>query len=40
MLFSSLVFVWFFLPTVFLLYHLLPWKKGKDLVLLLASLFF
>lgn len=40
MLFSSLVFVWYFLPTVFLLYHLLPWKKGKNLVLLLASLFF
>lgn len=40
MLFSSLVFVWYFLPAVFLLYHLLPWKKGKNLVLLLASLFF
>ncbi len=40
MLFSSLVFIWYFLPAVFLLYHLVPWKQAKNLVLLAASLFF
>lgn len=40
MLFSSLVFIWFFLPAVFFLYHMIPWKSGKNLVLLAASLFF
>lgn len=40
MLFSSLVFIWFFLPGVFLLYHLIPWKNGKNFILLAASLFF
>ena len=40
MLFSSLVFIWYFLPAVFLLYYLVPWKQAKNLVLLTASLFF
>lgn len=40
MLFSSLVFIWFFLPAVFFLYHMTPWKSGKNLVLLAASLLF
>lgn len=40
MLFSSLVFIWYFLPAVFLLYYLFPWKQAKNLVLLAASLFF
>ncbi|MDO5417847.1 MAG: MBOAT family O-acyltransferase [Lachnospiraceae bacterium] len=40
MLFSSLVFIWFFLPVVFVLYHLVPWKSWKNLILLAASLFF
>ena len=40
MLFSSLVFIWYFLPAVFILYHLIPWKNGKNGVLLAASLFF
>ncbi len=39
MLFSSLVFVWYFLPAVFILYHLVPWKNGKNGILLLSSLF-
>ena len=40
MLFSSLVFIWFFLPIVFFLYHIIPGKSGKNLLLLAASLFF
>ena len=40
MLFSSLVFVWYFLPAVFILYHIVPWKNAKNGILLLASLFF
>lgn len=40
MLFSSLVFIWYFLPAVFLLYYLVPWKQAKNLILLTASLFF
>jgi len=39
MLFSSIPFLYYFLPAVLLLYFLVP-KKGKNLVLLLASLFF
>lgn len=39
MLFSSTVFPYWFLPTVLLLYFLTP-KKGKNYLLLLASLFF
>lgn len=40
MLFSSLVFIWYFLPAVALLYFLFPWKPAKNMVLLIASLFF
>lgn len=40
MLFSSLVFIWFFLPIVFFLYRLIPGKMGKNLFLLVSSLFF
>ena len=39
MLFSSLVFLWFFLPAVLLAHTLLP-PAGKNAALLLASLFF
>lgn len=40
MLFSSLVFIWFFLPATVLLYTLAPGRTIKNAVLLLASLFF
>ena len=40
MLFSSLVFIWYFLPITALLYLLFPWKPAKNMVLLMASLFF
>ena len=39
MLFSSISFLYFFLPGVLLVYFLMPWK-GKNAVLLLASLIF
>ncbi len=39
MLFSSIPFLYYFLPAVMLLYFLMPWR-GKNTVLLLASLFF
>ena len=39
MLFSSIPFLYYFLPLVLALYFLAP-KKGKNLVLLIASLFF
>ncbi len=39
MLFSSIPFLYYFLPAVMLLYFLMPWK-GKNLVLLLFSLVF
>ena len=39
MLFSSISFLFYFLPVVLALYFLVP-KAGKNLVLLLASLFF
>lgn len=40
MLFSSQVFLWFFLPLVFLLYFAVPGLKIKNTILLLFSLFF
>ena len=40
MVFSSLVFLSVFLPTVLLLYWLLPSIAGKNILLLAASLFF
>jgi len=40
MLFSSLSFLFAFLPLTFLAYYLLPSRKLKNMVLLLASLFF
>ena len=40
MAFSSPAFVFVFLPAVFLLYQLVPWQKGKNLLLLLFSLLF
>ena len=40
MLFSSLVFVWLFLPAVFLLYKIMPGIGAKNALLLLASLLF
>ena len=39
MVFSSLVFLFTFLPITLLLYYLVP-RKGKNLVLLLCSLVF
>ena len=39
MVFSSLVFVFIFLPIVLITYYLVP-QKWKNLVLLLGSLFF
>ena len=40
MLFSSLVFLWYFLPIVFILYYIIPTIKLKNFLLLIASLFF
>ncbi len=40
MAFSSPAFVFAFLPVVFLLYRLIPWHKGKNLLLMLFSLLF
>lgn len=40
MLFSSLTFVWFFLPALALFYYLAPGRKLKNAVLLIASLLF
>lgn len=40
MLFSSLTFVWFFLPALALIYYLAPGRKLKNAVLLIASLLF
>lgn len=40
MLFSSLVFLWYFLPIVFVLYYIIPTITLKNLLLLIASLFF
>lgn len=40
MVFSSLVFLFLFFPTVIIFYFLVPSIKGKNLILLLASLFF
>ena len=40
MAFSSPAFVFVFLPVVFLLYRLIPWHRGKNLLLLLFSLLF
>lgn len=39
MLFSSLTFLYYFLPAVFIVYYILP-KKGKNLWLLISSLIF
>ena len=40
MLFSSLTFVWFFLPALALIYYISPGRKLKNGVLLMASLVF
>ena len=42
MLFSSLLFLWLFLPLVAGVYYLLPkaWRRAKNGLLLVASLFF
>ena len=39
MLFSSITFLYYFLPIVLAVYFLVP-RRGKNLVLLLASLVF
>ena len=38
--FGSAIFLFGFLPLTALLFHLLPWSRGRRLLLLLASLFF
>lgn len=40
MLFSSLVFLWYFLPAVLIIYHCLKNLKWKNALLLFASIFF
>ncbi|MBR6739853.1 MAG: MBOAT family protein [Clostridia bacterium] len=40
MVFSSLSFLFFFLPTVLIAYFALPWRRAKNTVLLIFSLFF
>lgn len=40
MVFSSLVFLCVFFPAVLILYHLCPWLKGKNAILLVSSLVF
>ncbi len=40
MVFSSLLFLCIFFPAVLILYHLCPFLKGKNAILLLASLVF
>lgn len=40
MVFSSLVFIWFFLPVTMLIYTLAPSRTIKNAVLLITSLFF
>lgn len=40
MLFSSLVFLWFFLPAAVFLYYLAPGRNAKNIVLFAASLIF
>ena len=39
MLFSSITFLFLFLPVVLAVYYLVPWKV-KNIALLIASLFF
>lgn len=38
--FSSAIFLYWFLPITFLLYHIVPSKKGKNIILTIASLVF
>lgn len=40
MAFSSVTFLFLFLPAVYLLYLILPWPGGKNILLLVASLMF
>ena len=40
MLFSSLVFIWYFLPIVFFAYMCIPGIRAKNLLLLAASILF
>ena len=40
MVFSSLAFICVFLPAVFLLHQVIPWFKGKNALLIVASLMF
>ena len=40
MVFSSLAFICVFLPAVFLLHQVIPWFKGKNALLIIASLLF
>lgn len=40
MVFSSAIFLFVFFPAVFAVYHIVPGVKGKNLVLVLASLLF
>ena len=40
MVFSSSIFLYIFLPLVLILYYLMPWMTGKNMILLLFSLVF
>ena len=40
MLFSSLVFIWYFLPIAFLAYLCIPGIRAKNLLLLVSSILF
>ena len=40
MVFSSAIFLYWFLPITFLLYHIVPVKKSKNILLVIASLVF
>ena len=40
MVFSSAIFLYWFLPITFLLYHIVPGKKSKNILLVIASLVF
>ncbi len=40
MVFSSLTFLYYFLPATLLLYYLLPWRTWRNSVLIFSSLVF
>ena len=40
MVFSSAIFLFVFFPAVFILYHIVPGLKAKNIILIVASLVF